>query len=237
MGEPVERVRHVGRPEGGPGPAATARGLAAVAAHGVVPVVRFGSSDRARRAIALLRRAGFRTFEVTLTVPGAVELIAELARDPELLLGVGTVLDPADADRAIAAGARYVVSPVLLPGLAPRCREAGVPCLLSGLTPSEVHAAWSAGADAVKVFPASSMGGPDHLRALRSVLPQVPLVPTGGVSLALLPAYLDAGAAFVGVGGDLLADRDLDRCDPEDLVARARRFLDAYRAHRSLEAP
>lgn len=233
MGEPVERVSVATASSVDP----AAQGLAAVAAHGVVPVVRFGSAARALSAIELLRRAGFRTFEITLTIPGAIELIAELARDPELLVGVGTVLDPDDADRAVAAGARYVVSPVLLGGLAPRCHEAGVACLLSGLTPTEVHAAWAAGADAVKVFPASSMGGPAHLRALRSVLPQVPLVPTGGVSLAHLPAYLDAGAAFVGVGGDLLADRDLDRRDPKELVAHARSYLAAYRAHRPLEAP
>ncbi len=199
-----------------------------LARHGVVPVIRFARTASARQAVDLLYRAGFRTFEITLSVPDADDLIAELAAREDLLVGVGTVLRVEDAVRALAAGARYVVTPVLLPELVPVCREAGAACLLSGLTPTEVMAAWDHGADAVKVFPASSMGGPGHVAALKSVLPHVTLVPTGGVNRDNLTAFLNAGAACVGAGGDLISDRTLERSDPDDAVRHARSYLEAF---------
>lgn len=203
--------------------------LQALRGHGVVPVVRFTDGDEARRAVGLLHDVGFRTFEVTLTVPDAIGLVRELAARPDVLVGLGTVLEPADAARGIAAGARYVVSPVLRPDLVPICHEAGAACLLGGLTPTEVHAAHRAGADAVKVFPASAVGGADHLRSLRSVFPDVALVPTGGVDLTNLDAHLDAGAAFVGVGSDLVPGAALRAGDDEAVLTHARRYLDAFR--------
>jgi 2-dehydro-3-deoxyphosphogluconate aldolase/(4S)-4-hydroxy-2-oxoglutarate aldolase len=204
--------------------------LQALAAHGVVPVVRFNQQDAARQAVRLLYEAGFRTFEITLTVPGALELIAELRHQADLLVGAGTVLSVADAARCLEAGARYLVTPVLLADLAPLCRDAGALCVMSGLTPSEVYAAWQHGAHAVKVFPASSMGGPPYLRALKSVFPDIPLVPTGGVNLTNLRDYLGAGALFVGVGSDLLSDHDLAERQAADLIAHARRYLDILEA-------
>lgn len=211
-----------------PGPGASAV-VAALRAHGVVPVVRFDRTDDARAAVELLHHAGYRTFEITLTVPGAIELVAELSAREGWLLGLGTVLDPRDAERGLAAGARYVVSPVLVPELVPVCRAADAACLLGALTPGEVHRAWVHGADAVKVFPANSAGGPAHVRALRSVLPDVPLVPTGGVDHRNLTAYLDAGAAFVGVGSDLVSERALHAGDEAAILAHARGTLDTFR--------
>lgn len=227
MGQPVDVV-------------SAAEVLTELRGHGVVPVVRFQDGDEARRAVERLYEAGFRTFEVTLTVPDAIELVRELARRPDVIVGLGTVLEGADAVRGLAAGARYVVSPVLQPELVPLCREAGAACLLGALTPTEVHAAHRAGADAVKVFPSSAVGGPAHLRALRSVFPDVALVPTGGVDLDNLDAHFDAGAAFVGVGSDLVPSAALRAGDDEAVRAHARRYLDAFgrRAPRSpQEAP
>jgi 2-dehydro-3-deoxyphosphogluconate aldolase/(4S)-4-hydroxy-2-oxoglutarate aldolase len=203
--------------------------LRALRGHGVVPVVRFTDGAEARRAVELLHDAGFRTFEVTLTVPDAIDLVRELAARPDVLVGLGTVLEPSDAARGLAAGARYVVSPVLRPDLVPLCREAGAACLLGALTPTEVYAAHQAGADAVKVFPSSAVGGPAHLRALRSVFPDVALVPTGGVDLANLDAHLDAGAAFVGVGSDLVPNAALRSGDDDAVRVHARAYLDAFR--------
>ncbi len=208
-----------------------------LARHGVVPVIRFARTESARQAVDLLYEAGFRTFEITLSVPGAIDLIGELRARDDVLVGVGTVLRTEDATRALEAGARYVVTPVLLPELVPVCRDADAACLLSGLTPTEVLTAWRHGADAVKVFPASSMGGPGHVAALRSVLPEVTLVPTGGVHRDNLAAFLSAGAACVGVGGDLISDRALERSDPEDLVRHARSYLETYRRWADKETP
>ncbi len=195
-------------------------------AHRVIPVVRTGSVVLAHEAVSALIEAGFRTFEITLTIPGANELVWELARRHELLIGAGTVLSTDEAKRCLEAGARYLVSPVLLEHLPELCREAGVPCILSGLTPSEVLTAWQQGADAVKVFPAASVGGPAHLRALKSVFPDIPLVPTGGVTLDNLQAYLRAGAAFVGAGSDLVSDELLCTRPRDELVQHARKYLD-----------
>jgi 2-dehydro-3-deoxyphosphogluconate aldolase/(4S)-4-hydroxy-2-oxoglutarate aldolase len=197
--------------------------LAALAAHVVTPVIREPDAARARAVIAALREGGFRVFEVTLSVPDAAELVAELASDPDLIVGVGTVLTSDDAARAAEAGARFVVSPAALPEVAAAAREAGAAAVLGALTPTEVLAARAAGADAVKVFPAASVGGPAHVKALRSVLPDVPLIPTGGVDLGNLRAYLDAGVHSVGVGGALSPP------DLRDAPALARRYRAAAR--------
>jgi len=198
----------------------------------VVPVIRTTSTDLAERAVEWLRVAGFTTFEVTLTVPGALALIAELRRDDGFVVGAGTVLDAAQADACLAAGAQFIVSPVLAEALVPVCASARVPVVLSGLTPSEVHRAWALGSAAVKVFPAGSMGGPSYVRALRSVLSDVPLFPTGGVDLDNLGDYLTAGADCVGIGSDLISDDRVRGADPDAWIERARAYLAAGRAHR-----
>lgn len=191
----------------------------------VIPVLRFAGRSEAERAIGCLMSAGFRTFEITLTTPGAVELIGELSRNDDLLIGAGTVLDLEQASRCIEAGARYLVSPCLVQGLARVGHEAGCAVLSGGFTPGEVLAGWREGADIVKVFPAAS-GGPSHLGALRAIFPHIPLCPTGGVSLANIEEYLKAGAVAVGVGNNVIDRAALDAGEPGQAVAHARRFLE-----------
>ena len=195
-----------------------------VIGDGVVPVVRTTRTDLAVRAIGWLREAGFTVFEVTLTVPDALDVIRALRRDAGLVVGAGTVLTHADAEACLAAGAQFLVSPVCAETLVSACVEAHALAIVSGLTPTEVHRAWSAGAHAVKVFPAGSVGGAAHVRALRSVFPATPLVPTGGVLLETLDTYFEAGADAVGIGGDLVNDTRILEADAETWIDRARAY-------------
>ncbi len=192
----------------------------------LVPVVRTQDGAAARRACQRLAAAGMGVFEITLTVPDAFDVIAELAAGGALV-GVGTVLTGDDAQRAIEAGARFVVSPATVPEVGAVCAEAGAACLLGALTPTEVLAAVAAGADVVKIFPAGSVGGPAHIHALAAVFPQIPLAPTGGISVDDIPRYRKAGAAFVGIGGTLVADAAAGDLDPAALKARLARLIGA----------
>ena len=192
----------------------------------VVPVLRLASAEETRFAVDCLVEAGFGCIELTLTTPGAVELIAELrARmGPETSIGAGTVLDLASADRCIAAGADFLVSPCMVAGMAARAHAAGRFALIGGYTPGEVLAAVREGADIVKVFPAAS-GGPAHLGALHAVFPEVALCPTGGVSLANMKDYFSAGASLVGVGNNIIATGALREGKRERVVEHARNYL------------
>ena len=191
----------------------------------VVPVVRMGSAVHAATAIAWLRDAGIRIFEITMTIPGALTLIGRLARESDLLIGAGTVPDAAAATACLNAGARFIVAPWVDPTLAEPCRTAGAALMLGALTPTEVRAALAAGADVVKVFPASSAGGPAHIKALVSVFPGVSFCPTGGVDPANVAAYLTAGAAFVGMGGALVDERRIVAGDLAAIEAAAKAVL------------
>jgi 2-dehydro-3-deoxyphosphogluconate aldolase/(4S)-4-hydroxy-2-oxoglutarate aldolase len=191
----------------------------------VVPVIRTASAIHAATAVAWLRDAGIRIFEITLTIPGAVTLIGRLTREPDLLIGAGTVPDAATAAACLDAGARFIVAPWIDPALSEPCRAAGAALMLGALTPTEVRAGLAAGADAVKVFPASSAGGPAHIRALVSVFPGVAFCPTGGVDPGNLAAYLSAGAAFVGMGGALVDERRIVAGDRTAIEAAARAVL------------
>jgi 2-dehydro-3-deoxyphosphogluconate aldolase/(4S)-4-hydroxy-2-oxoglutarate aldolase len=173
----------------------------------IIPVVRTTSAARAATAVAWLQEAGLRVFEITMTVPEAPALIRALAADPTLLVGAGTVADARMAEACLDAGAKFIVAPWVDPALAGPTQEAGACLMLGALTPTEVRAALAAGADVVKVFPASSVGGPAHVKALRSVFPDVVFCPTGGVDARNIPDYIEAGAAFVGIGGKLVDDR------------------------------
>jgi 2-dehydro-3-deoxyphosphogluconate aldolase/(4S)-4-hydroxy-2-oxoglutarate aldolase len=187
----------------------------------VIPVVRTSSVRLAATAVGWLRNAGLRIFEITMTIPDAPALIRELSSDPSLLVGAGTVPDAATAHACLDAGARFIVAPWIDASLAPPCRAAGAVLMLGALTPTEVRAALAAGADAVKIFPASSAGGPAHIRALRSVLPTVAFCPTGGVEPGNVAAYLAAGAAFVGMGGSLVDERRIAAGDRAAIEAAA----------------
>jgi 2-dehydro-3-deoxyphosphogluconate aldolase/(4S)-4-hydroxy-2-oxoglutarate aldolase len=191
----------------------------------VVPVVRTTSADHAATAVEWLRAAGIRIFEITMTIPGAVALIGRLAGDPELLIGAGTVPDAATAVACLDAGARFIVAPWVDPALSEPCRQAGAALMLGALTPTEVRAALAAGADVVKIFPASSAGGPAHIKALVSVFPGVAFCPTGGVETGNVAAYLSAGAAFVGMGGALVDEKRIAAGDRSAIEVAARAVL------------
>jgi 2-dehydro-3-deoxyphosphogluconate aldolase/(4S)-4-hydroxy-2-oxoglutarate aldolase len=201
---------------------------------GVVPVIRAQSADEAAQAIDAIRAGGVSVIEITMTVPGAVALIREVAgRVKDAVVGAGTVLDSGAARACIDAGARFVVSPALDLTTVATCRDAGIAVIPGALTPTEVVAAWRAGADLVKIFPAGAVGGPAYLRSLKAPLPGIDLVPTGGVNLKTAADFIRAGAAALGVGADLVDLAALRRGEPEVLTARARDFVEAVRAARA----
>lgn len=187
----------------------------------VVPVLRTHERRHAETAARWLIEAGLRVLEITLTIPEAPALIRALSAEPGLVLGAGTVPSAADAEACLAAGARFIVSPWVDPALAAPCRAAGAALMLGAMTPTEVRAAIGAGADVVKIFPASSAGGPAHIRALASVFPGVVFCPTGGIAAKDVPAYLAAGAAFVGMGGALVDEGRIAAGDRGAILAAA----------------
>jgi 2-dehydro-3-deoxyphosphogluconate aldolase/(4S)-4-hydroxy-2-oxoglutarate aldolase len=191
----------------------------------VIPVVRTRSAKTAATAVAWLRDSGLRIFEITMTVPDATALIRDLATDPELLVGAGTVPDATMAEACLKAGAKFIVTPWVDPSLSAHCHAVGAALMLGALTPTEVRLALAAGADVVKIFPVSSVGGPGYLRALGSVFPGVAFCPTGGVEPANFAAYLAAGAAFVGMGGALVDERRIEAGDRMAIQTAARSIL------------
>ena len=180
--------------------------LARIREVGLVPVVRAQSPEEAATAIDAIRKGGVPILEITMTVPGAVPLIESLARrfGDDALVGAGTVLDPETARAVILAGARFVVSPSLNVDTIALCHRYGIAVFPGALTPTEVVTAWQAGADMVKVFPAGNVGGASYIKALKAPLPQVELIPTGGVSLKTAADFIKAGASALGVGADLV---------------------------------
>lgn len=186
----------------------------------LVPVVRADSPEEAMRMVDALVEGGIDVLEITMTVPGAVETIRQLATRPGVLVGAGTVLDPETAKRCIDAGARFVVSPALNMATIRACNGAGIAVAPGALTPTEVVNAYQAGGDMVKVFPCDALGGASYLKSLRAPLPHIPLMPTGGVTLETICSFFEAGAVAVGVGSSLV-----DPKLPHDaLVERARAF-------------
>jgi 2-dehydro-3-deoxyphosphogluconate aldolase / (4S)-4-hydroxy-2-oxoglutarate aldolase len=173
---------------------------------GLVPVLRASSAEEAITIADAILAGGVNILEITMTVPGAIRVIEQLAKHhgEKLLLGAGTVLDPETARNCILAGAQFIVSPALDVRTIELCRRYSVPILPGALTPTEILTAWQAGADVVKVFPCSALGGAKYLQALKGPLPQIQLIPTGGVSLSTAEEFLAAGAFALGVGGDLV---------------------------------
>ena len=171
----------------------------------VVAVIRLADPEKLRAVIDALATGGVRVFEVTMTVPGAIELIAQLTRGlpQELLVGAGTVTDAETARRAIDAGARFIVGPVFRRDVIDTCHERNVPAMPGCFTPTEILDAWEAGADIVKVFPSTSLG-PTFIKDVRAPLPQLRLMPTGGVSIDNAADWLRAGAVAVGIGSALV---------------------------------
>jgi 2-dehydro-3-deoxyphosphogluconate aldolase/(4S)-4-hydroxy-2-oxoglutarate aldolase len=200
--------------------------LQQIRSAGLIPVIRARSAEEAAQAADAIQAGGVGVLEITMTVPGAVDVIREVAgRGGDALVGAGTVLDAEAAHACIDAGALFIVSPSFNPDTISACREAGVAVLPGALTPTEVLGAWRSGADLVKVFPAGAVGGPGYIRALKAPLPQIDLVPTGGVNLKTAGDFIRAGAAALGVGADLVDLEALRRGEPEVLSERAREFV------------
>lgn len=194
---------------------------------GVVPVVRASSAGEARIAADAVCEGGIPIAEITMTVPGAVELIRELTRSGrgDVLVGAGTVLNVEAAKQCLDAGAEFLVSPGLNLEVIQLAAKEGKLMMAGALTPTEVIMAWEAGSDFVKVFPCGQVGGAKYIKALKGPLPQVPLVPTGGVNLNTAAEFVEAGAAALGVGGELVPAGALKSGKPEIIVENARKFL------------
>jgi 2-dehydro-3-deoxyphosphogluconate aldolase/(4S)-4-hydroxy-2-oxoglutarate aldolase len=201
---------------------------------GVIPVIRADSARTAERISGALADAGLTVIEITMTVPDALTAIESVGRSlaPQVVVGAGTVTTAAMADSAIDAGATFVVTPSLVPAVIDTARQRGVPVIAGALTPTEIVSAIDAGADWVKVFPISAVGGPAYIRSLRGPFPSLALVPTGGVSLDSVGSYIQAGAAAVGAGGELIRPEAVRHGDWAAIGAAGRQFLDAVRAAR-----
>ena len=204
-----------------------ASAVARIAQLGLVPVVRAHSADEAITAINAIREGGVDVLEITMTVPGALGLIQAVAEryGSELLLGAGTVLDPETARACILAGAQFIVSPSVNLDTIALCRRYSVPILPGALTPTEVVTAWQAGADAVKVFPCGAVGGASYIKALKAPLPQIELVPTGGVSLKTAADFIKAGSFALGVGADLVDVQAIREGKASVITERAREYV------------
>ena len=201
---------------------------------GILPVVRAASSDEALAAVEAIRAGGIPILEITLTVPGAINIITDLTRrlGDQAIIGAGTVLDADSARACVDAGAKFVVSPALDVATIETCNALDVPVFPGALTPTEVVTAWKAGADAVKIFPANSVGGATYLKSLKAPLPQIELIPTGGVSLKNVADFIAAGAFAVGVGADLVDLAALRRGDAASITEKARQYVAAVAAAR-----
>jgi 2-dehydro-3-deoxyphosphogluconate aldolase/(4S)-4-hydroxy-2-oxoglutarate aldolase len=172
--------------------------------------------------------------EITMTVPGAIRVMSRLTKErPDILIGAGTVLDPETARMCMLEGAQFVVSPALNLQTIEMCHRYSIPVLPGALTPTEVVTAWQAGADVIKVFPASALGGAKYLKSLKAPLPQVEMIPTGGVSLATAREFLEAGSFALGVGADLVAIKDFAAGEPEKITATAKKYLEIVREFRN----
>jgi len=211
--------------------------LAALKEIGLVPVLRAESVEKAMALAEAIAAGGVTVLEVTMTVPGAIQVMRQLAeKRPDILIGAGTVLDAETARICILEGAKFVVSPALNVGTIEMCHRYSIAVLPGALTPTEVVTAWQAGADVVKVFPCSAVGGAKYLTALKGPLPHIDLIPTGGVSLATAAEFLAAGAYALGVGSDLVDAKAMAAGKPELVTETAKKYLQIVKEHRSKKA-
>ena len=202
---------------------------------GVVPVIRAESADNVVRTVEALAKGGIPAAEITMTVPGAVTVIERCAAHfgDRISLGAGSVTSAGMCTEAIDAGSVFIVTPVFRSAVIEVCKRRDVCIVVGALTPTEIFAAWEAGADVVKVFPAKAMGGAAYLRMVHEPLPHIPLTPTGGVTLETLADYFKAGAPFVGAGGDLVGKKAINSGDMQAITERARQYVAAIRVARS----
>jgi 2-dehydro-3-deoxyphosphogluconate aldolase / (4S)-4-hydroxy-2-oxoglutarate aldolase len=201
--------------------------IAKIIEIGVVPVVRASSADEAMRAIDAIKEGGVPILEITMTVPGAIKVMEQVADKfgDEVVLGAGTVLDPETARACILAGATFIVSPALNLKTIELCQRYSIPICPGALTPTEVITAWQAGADFVKVFPCSAMGGASYIKGLKAPLPQVELIPTGGVNLNTAADFIKAGSSALGIGADLVDLKALREGNAAKITESAKQFV------------
>jgi len=193
---------------------------------GIVPVVRAASAAQAVLAAESVTAGGIPIVEITMTVPGAIEVIGRLAgaMGGHVLIGAGTVLDAETAARCLDIGAEFLVSPGFDPATVQLARSRGKLVMPGALTPTEVIAAYKAGADFVKIFPCGNVGGPAYIKSLKAALPQIPMIPTGGVNQTTAAEFLRAGASALGIGGELVSRAELEAGNGAALTAAARRY-------------
>ncbi|MFZ0884624.1 MAG: bifunctional 4-hydroxy-2-oxoglutarate aldolase/2-dehydro-3-deoxy-phosphogluconate aldolase [Candidatus Acidiferrales bacterium] len=202
-------------------------------ATGIIPVIRAASAEDALFAAEAVLAGGINVAEITMTVPGATAVVARLAKEmPEILVGAGTVLNADAAQRCLDAGAEFLVSPGLNLKTLEYAQKHNVLMIAGALTPTEVMAAWENGADLVKVFPCSQVGGASYIRALKGPFPEIPLVPTGGVNLDTCADFIAAGASALGVGGELIVKDAIRRRNSAVISELARQMLEAVQAAR-----
>jgi 2-dehydro-3-deoxyphosphogluconate aldolase/(4S)-4-hydroxy-2-oxoglutarate aldolase len=202
---------------------------AGLVAVGVIPIIRIDHAEKALRLAESILRGGIPCLEVTLTTPGALKVIEHLAGryGAEFKIGAGTVLDPESARAAIDCGATFIVSPNTRAETIALCRRHGVVSCPGALTPTEVLTAWEQGGDLIKVFPVDNLGGARYIRALKAPLPQIDLVPTGGIDLHNVAEHIRAGASAVAVGSSLMNQRLLEAEDWDGIAALAGQFVAA----------
>ena len=209
--------------------------IAAIKDIGVVPVVRTSSAETAIKAIQAVYRGGIRAAEITMTVPGAIRALEKLADEfgDKIVLGAGTVLDPETCRSCMLAGAQFFVTPALKHSTIEMAKRYSKVICPGALTPTEVLTAWEAGADFIKVFPASAVGGAQYIKALKAPFPHIEMIPTGGVSIETTPDFLRAGAAAVAAGAELIDGKTIADGNYDVFEERARRFLAAVKSVRN----
>jgi 2-dehydro-3-deoxyphosphogluconate aldolase/(4S)-4-hydroxy-2-oxoglutarate aldolase len=212
----------------------TVSALGRIAEVGIVPVIRAGSETDALRIAEALIGAGLDVIEITMTVPNATVVMASIARrfGSDILLGAGTVTSTAMAWEAVEAGCTFLVTPCLVPDVIAAAGARRVPVICGALTPTEILSAHRAGAGLVKVFPASAVGGPAYIRAIRGPFPDIGLVATGGVSLDTVAAYFEAGVVALGVGGEMISRAAVAAGDFQKIGDAARQFIEEARRTR-----
>ncbi len=202
---------------------------------GLIPIVRASSPEDAFRAAEAIIAGGIGIAEITMTVPNALRVMERVVEGygDKVLLGAGTILDPESCRAALLAGAEFIVTPSLDVRVIEVARRYSKPCFPGALTPTEVAAAWQAGADMVKIFPCGPVGGPKYIKALKGPFPQIDFVPTGGVNLETTPEFIRAGAAAVAAGGELVDAKALREGNLQLITSNARKFVEAVRAARA----
>jgi len=203
--------------------------LAAILDIGIVPIIRASTPEAAIQAAEAIYRGGIRAVEITMTVPGALRALEKVADQfgDRMTLGAGTVLDPETARASMLAGAEFFVTPSLKLSTIEICHRYSKVIMPGALTPTEVLTAWEAGADLVKIFPCGNVGGPKYIRALKAPLPQVEMVPTGGVTLDNAAEFFRAGASAIAVGSELVNAKALAEGKFDTIEQAARQFLEA----------